>query len=69
MDQGHSLYLDLAHMRQAELLREAERDRLACSLGDGRPGLFSRLSRMLRGRQDGRSRPAARLNGERGLAS
>jgi len=68
MDQGHSQYLDLAYMRQAELLREVEHDRLVRSLSVEQPSLLSRLSRMFQGRQDGHGQPAARLNGQHRLA-
>lgn len=68
MDHGHSQFLDLAYMRQAELLREAEHDRLVRSLTVEQPSLLSRLSRMFQGRQDGRSQSPARLSGQRRLA-
>ena len=57
MQQSPHSYLTLAHARQDDLLKEADRLRLARSLRDERPGALARLRAYFARRREPQSRP------------
>jgi hypothetical protein len=57
MQQSPHSYLALAHARQNDLLKEAERHRLARSLRDERPSALARLRAHFARRHEPQSRP------------
>jgi hypothetical protein len=57
MQQSPHSYLALAHARQDDLLREADRHRLARSLRNERPGALARLRAHFARRREPQSRP------------
>ena len=50
-------HLAIARARQEDMIRQADRDRLARSFEDERPGAFVRLRARLAGRHQPQSRP------------
>ncbi len=68
MDYGQMQTIDMARVRQAEILREAENDRLVRSLRAGQPGPAAHMRRMLQELLNGRRQRQASALAQQRLA-
>jgi hypothetical protein len=68
MDYGQMQTIDMARVRQAEILREAQQDRLIRLLDAGQPGPAARMRRMIQDLLNGRRQRQASAPARQRLA-